>query len=273
MRRHVPILLAALAGALSLVGAHRPGEARPLAHGLIAIESGTLPIILSAPHGGTEGIPGVPERTKGTRVRDDHTGEVAALVAAALEKELHARPALVRAYFHRKFCDANRRESEALEDEGARPVYAAYHEALRSLVDDARTRTNGRALLVDIHGQKQLPDTLVRGTRDGKTVKALLARAGEEAVVGSKSVFGALGDLGYKTDPPRGAPFVQRENPSFEGGYIVATYGSHAKDGIDAIQIEIGRRLREDKAAREKLARDLAAAIAKFHRAYLEKPR
>ena len=273
MRRHLPILAASLAGVLALAGVERPTRAQARVHDLIAIETGTLPIVLSAPHGGTEPIPGCPERKNGVRVRDEATGEVAVLVAAELEKELRAKPSVVRALFHRRFLDVNRSEDEGAEDPAARPVYAAYHAALRGFVDTARARTKGRALLVDLHGQNKLPDTLVRGTRDRRTVAALLLRGGDEALVGSKSIFGALQDAGYATDPPRGAPFAQKENRSFDGGFIVSTYGSHQKDGIDALQIEIGRDLRHEKAARQKLAHDLAAAIVAFHRAFLVKPR
>jgi N-formylglutamate amidohydrolase len=269
-RAAAPILVALLSGAASLLTGHGVSRAQTGVEGLIAIETGTLPIVLSAPHGGQEPIPGVPERKTGTRVSDEYTGEIASLVADELERELHARPSVVRALFHRKYLDANRAEAEALEDPGARPVYAAYHAAIRRFVDAARRRSPGRALLVDLHGQNKQPDALVRGIRDGKTVKALLARAGAEALVGSRSIFSGLSAAGYKIDPPLGAPGA-KENRSFDGGYTVATYGSANADGIDAIQIEIGRELRHDPAPRKKLAHDLAVAIATFYRAYIEK--
>jgi N-formylglutamate amidohydrolase len=274
--RRGPVLLASLAGVAALAGGRGASEAqtsgaRSAAEDVIAIETGTLPIVLSAPHGGQAALPGVAERTKGTRVSDEHTGDVASLVAVELERELHARPSVVRARFHRRYLDVNRSEVEAFEDAGAKPTYVAYHLAVRRFVDSVRRSSPGRALLVDLHGQNKEPETLVRGTRDGKTVSALVARAGAEAMVGSHSIFGRLAAAGYRTDPPIGAPGSPRENRSFDGGFIVATYGSHNPDGIDAIQIEIGRELRHEPARRKKLARDLAAAIAAFHRAYLEK--
>lgn len=271
LARSTPLAVALLAGAVALFAEGPSSEAGPGGDGVIAIETGTLPIILSAPHGGKEALPGVPERKTGTRVSDEQTGELASLVAAELERELHGKPSLVRALFHRRYLDVNRSEDEALEDADARPTYVAYHAALRRFVDAARKTSPGRALLVDLHGQNKEPDTLIRGTRNGKTVTALLARAGSEALVGSKSIFGALGDAGYRTDPPRGAKATAKENRALDGGFIVATYGSHNADGVDAIQVEVGRELRHDPAPRKKLARDLAAAIATFYRAYVEK--
>jgi hypothetical protein len=52
------------------------------------------------------------------------------------------------------------------------------------------------------------------------------------------------------------------------GGYIVQTYGSHRGRGIDAIQLEIGTKLRA-RANLERTATDLAEAIAVFAQEYL----
>ena len=54
----------------------------------------------------------------------------------------------------------------------------------------------------------------------------------------------------------------------YVGGYIVQTYGSHHGRGIDAIQLEIGTKLRA-RSNLEQTATDLAEAIAVFAHAYL----
>ena len=80
---------------------------------LLTVWAGMLPIILSAPHGGRQSIPGVPARS-GTGViqfatgRDNNTDELAEKIAIRLEKRLNAKPFLVVARVERKYLDANR---------------------------------------------------------------------------------------------------------------------------------------------------------------------
>lgn len=93
----------------------------------------------------------------------------------------------------------------------------------------------------------------------------LLRRSGPESLAGPDSLFGALARAGYRVHPADEG----EEASSYWGGPIVKTYGSHQPDGIDAIQVEVGRNLRTDPAKRQKLARDLAAAILRFHGKYL----
>src|SRR4051794_17605429 len=99
MSRRLALLLVPLAAAAGLIpSAPVSGLAQdnddPRPEDLITIRKGTLPIILSAPHGGRKPIPGVPERKGGPRVekfqtvRDDNTAELTVLLTVELEKKL-----------------------------------------------------------------------------------------------------------------------------------------------------------------------------------------
>lgn len=249
---------------------------------LITVQRGTLPIIISAPHGGQCRIPGSKDRTTGVTVRDDMTAEVALLVAQRITAKLGQKPSFVIAQFSRKDADANRAPGapDAYENDAAKAQHAAYHAALRALVDEASTHAPG-AILIDLHGQKREPDAIVRGTRDGKTVVKLLARAGDEALTGPDSICGRLRKSGYTILPALDEPATDRHPLSekfFDGGYIIAHYGADpapnsaerdAKDPaktIDAIQLEIGRARSTDTL---KLARDLGDAVVAFHQRFL----
>ena len=85
------------------------------------------------------------------------SAKIAAL-ATRVEKLLGAPPYLVAARFSRKYIDANRIEAEAIESPQAKPVYDAYHEQIRQF----------------------------------RTVAALLEKHGPDALIGPKSVFGAV---------------------------------------------------------------------------------
>lgn len=128
---------------------------------LVRIQSGDLPIILSAPHGGQFDVPDVdvrkiegrPTGGRGYVVsRDRGTEELAIEAAAAIEKEFGKKPYFVIARSHRKYVDFNRPPEIAFDDPDARPVYEQYHEALRQSCVAVQKRFH-RGLLLDLHGQ------------------------------------------------------------------------------------------------------------------------
>jgi N-formylglutamate amidohydrolase len=240
----------------------------------LLIQKGTLPIIISAPHGGRKEVPGVPERlgkglTNFHTVLDANTAEIAETFAAELEDQLRGKPWLVVARFERKFIDANRSPEEGCESEKARPLYDAYHGALEAACKAVKQKY-GRGLLLDLHGQGEYRDAICRGTRNSKTVTLLKDRDGWPALTGRRSVLGYLQRIGYKVLPNCEADEKTREPAKFNGGYIIDTYGSHTGHAIDAIQLEIGSayRAREKDRFRE-TAKDLATAVAVFHDEFL----
>jgi hypothetical protein len=164
-----------------------------------------LPIILSAPHGGRESIPGVPVRrgigvAQFTTERDGNTAELAEAIGRALGDRLDAKPFLIVARFERKYVDANRPHAAAYESAAAKPYYEAYHRALEDASERVRQRWMG-GLLLDIHGQGAEADTIFRGTDNGRSISALQQKFGNEALTGPKSIVGQLALKGYKVIP------------------------------------------------------------------------
>ncbi len=235
----------------------------------VTVWAGALPIILAAPHGGRRAILGVPVR-RGIGVprfrtsRDKNTDELAEKVARKLEQSLGARPFLIIARFERRFVDANRASENAYEAEAARPYYKIYHRALEHACAQIRQRW-GRGLLLDIHGQAAEAETIFRGTDNGKSVAALEGRFGRSALVGAKSIFAQLERRGYKIAPATTSTEAEQR---YTGGYTTRTYGSHRGTGVDAIQLEIGARLRAQSNL-ERTAADLAESVKVFAVEYL----
>lgn len=260
------LLLAAACVALLTVTATHASD-------LVIVESGELPVILTAPHGGGQDVPGCAMRSPvGTRFvnrPDQYTDVLARGIADELKRLTGKPPYLVMARFHRKFIDANRRDDEAYGDPGCAAVYEAYHSAIRRLIDEIRKK-HPHAMLFDIHGQATYPDSILRGTHFGTAVTRLLARAGAPAVTGPDSVFGRFAAMGYHIVPlNNNAAAAWIEAPGYTGGHTVALYGSHRADGIDAMQLEFGRALRA-KEVISKTARDTAEAIAAFYAGFLK---
>ena len=261
----------AFAGILWLLAAG-PATAEVQPNALVTYKKGDLPIILSAPHGGTEAIPGAPERTganakRFVRARDMNTDKLAALIADKLETKLGKRPYVIAAKFHRKYLDANRAAKDAYESDPAKVVYDAYHKAIKDARADV-TRRFGRGVLFDVHGQVKHRDAVLRGTQNGKTVRHLIQRYGAEANIGKTSLFGALAAQGVPILPK--VDSKDREVSGYSGGYIVVAHGSADGGTIDAIQLEFGRALRETNVL-PATAQKIANAIQAFAEKYLPK--
>ena len=250
----------------------RPEPAKPDA--LVSVQKGTLPIIVSAPHGGKIAIPDVPERLglgvkQFAKVRDTNTSELTEKFVAALEKQLDGKVWFAIARFERKYLDVNRPRDGAYENDGAKPAYDAYHDALAAACKAVKDK-HGAGLLLDLHGQGVFENQICRGTQNGKSVKLLAQRHGWPAVTGKNSVLGRMERAGYQVLPKCNAAEETREEVQFNGGFIVQNYGSHTGYGIDAIQFEFGTYLRE-REAYPRTAADLADAVAAFHDAHLKK--
>ncbi len=241
---------------------------------LVHVQTGDLPIILSAPHGGTAGVPGVSER-KGVGLptgpsgfftgRDGGTEELALEVSDAIKKRFGKAPYLVVSKVHRKYMDPNRPADIAFEDAAMKPYYDHYHDTLSKYCREVSERFQAGVLL-DLHGQGTNRETVFRGTKNGLTVRHLREMFGEEAHHGSKSLFGLLSARGWTVHP---SPQDNREQSGFTGGFIVQTHGGNPSKLIDAIQLEFGAEYRV-VGKRAKTAEVLADALTEYASLYLK---
>ena len=256
--------------ALVVMIPHAQGQVRP--EDYMTVRQGQLPILVTAPHGGQKLIPGVAMRQQGVAAKlvltpDEHTDALAEKLASDLQSRLGRAPFLIVAQFDRRQVDANREERDAFDQPGGSEVkslYTAYHQAVAAACAEIE-KTWGRGLLIDVHGQSAEPDGIFRGTVNGQSVSLLLREKGPDAIVGPNGVMGALTRKGYRIIPDMA---VDKDDPRFPGRYTVRTYGSHTGRRIDAIEFEIGNRLRAPDRL-EATARDIGEAVSGFARAYL----
>ncbi|MEN8774946.1 MAG: N-formylglutamate amidohydrolase [Akkermansiaceae bacterium] len=271
MSRSIAVLLLALfPGLFLLVAAGDQTHPPEKESTLISFSKGDLPIILSAPHGGRQKIPGVEPRV-GEGIKrfvdrtDIWTDQLTQKLANEIETSTRKRPYVVVANFHRKYVDANRSPELAYESPKAKLTYDAYHAALAEAKADVEKRF-GRGLVIDIHGQASLLDTVIRGTQNGKTVEHLVQKFGNGSHLGKTSLFGRLKENGFEVNPSVGSS--DREHPKFTGGYITRKYGSMDGGTVDAIQLELGKNLRRPENL-EKNTKRLSSAIISFATEYL----
>jgi len=242
---------------------------------LIDVQRGTLPIVITAPHGGLDDVPGVPLRVNRDAYRfvtgvDTHTHRLALHLAKDLEQRLGAKPYFVTARFHRKYIDANRAAEHAYESPTAKPYYDGYHDTIAEYCREI-LKNHGGGLLIDVHGQAIYKDEILVGTVGGTTVPLLRERFGAEALVGKTGMVGRLQAAGLRTMPATDA--VDFHVPKFDGGFTVQNYGSHQAGGLDAIQFEFGSNYRIPERVDDS-ARKAAAALEAFYLRYVvrEKP-
>jgi N-formylglutamate amidohydrolase len=243
---------------------------------LVYVQAGDLPIILSAPHGGTGDVPGVSERSGAGLPtgpsgffsgRDGGTEELAQEVADAIKMRFGKSPYVVISKVHRKFMDPNRPSHIALEDAKMKPYYDHYHDSLSKYCREVTDRFKA-GVLIDLHGQGTSRETVFRGTKNGLTVAHLRQTFGEAAHNGPKSLFGLLSARGWTVHP---SPHDEKEQSGFTGGFIVQSYGSMKSQPIDAMQLEFGAEYRV-AGKRAKTAAVLADALVEYASLYLKLP-
>src|SRR5262249_40907718 len=161
----------------------------------MSLWAGNLPLILTAPHGGREPIPGIEQRrgvgvAQFTTGRDANTDQLAEAVALKLRARL-GHPFLAIARLDRKYLAVKRPVKAAYERAGAKPYYDEFHRAITVSADKVRAQWRC-GLLLDLHGQGAEVEAIYRGTDNGETVTSLLKQHGREALMGAYSIFGQL---------------------------------------------------------------------------------
>jgi N-formylglutamate amidohydrolase len=243
---------------------------------------GNLPIILTAPHGGREPVPGLAPRDITNKPKgndplryivgmDFNTDVIVQGIAREIKQLTGKASYMVMARFQRKFIDANRVPDVAYDDPSAEPYYRYYHDTIRRFVDDVREHYPA-GILIDVHGQSKMPGALIRGTHNGKTITKLLARAGVDALTGTTGLYGQLEANGFVVFPANTVPLEGKsENAGFLGGFTLYKYGSNNPTGIDAVLFEFGSDYRK-KSEIESTINRAGKSIAAFYERYLKAP-
>jgi hypothetical protein len=223
---------------------------------------GTLPLVITAAHGGTVLPTDLPDRTWGTLVRDLATDTLALLVADSLEALTGERPHLVRVHLHRRKLDANRDLDEAAQGNAeAIRAWREFHAWTEAAMATVRA-SHARGLYLDVHGHGHDVQRLELGYLLSASDLALGDAALNEPELAARSSLrelaswtgrtpaevvrgpGSPGDrfhrLGYPAVPspqdphPGGAPY-------FSGGYNTRRYGCSEGGPICGFQLEANR--------------------------------
>lgn len=250
--------------------------------------AGNLPLIITAPHGGTDSASALPNRTYGTTSTDLNTAELSRAIRTACFNRFGRWPHVIICRVPRTKIDCNREIVEGAQGVAAtEAVWNEYHNLIL-MAKDAVTSSYGRGLLIDIHGHGHTLQrmevgynlstaTLNRNSfyssdKNSSCVRELANRTRvsfEELIRGSYSLGTLLDARGYPSVPSLALPNPGKDtsgadNEYFSGGYTVETYGTISPNTgtINAIQIESNYTgVRDTSSNRAAFAADLTDAL------------
>ncbi|KAF2070164.1 hypothetical protein CYY_008521 [Polysphondylium violaceum] len=213
------------------------------------------------------------------------------------------RPYIVYSKIHREMCDFNRNQDNAFEHPQMKQHYNLYHGTIDRFIKQIKENDSnwnkGRALLLDMHGQSDLVDYIVRGTRNTTTVTSMLNHFGNDSLIGPNSIFESLVQQNINVFPrtvpqeettnngvidkvdsksrffsPKPAlakielnPY--KEHPYFSGAFTVGNYSSPPYS-IDCIQIEVGSKWRSNQENRTTISKALRSSILTYYNSFMK---
>jgi hypothetical protein len=260
--------------------------------GYVEYRPGTLPLVLTAPHGGYLEPVEIPNRGWGTTATDRNTRELTLAIREALFARTGAYPHVIISNLHRIKLDPNREINEAAQGnpdaERAWWEFQIFADEAGDLVEEAF----GQGLHLDIHGHGHEIARLEIGYLLGRSdlaesdatlsgsiyvnkssVRALALAPGNDlpSIIRGPNSLGTL--LEERFVPA--VPSISQPNPGqddyFTGGYNTVRHGSRDGGEINGIQIEHHYPgLRDSEENREAYAARLADALLAFFPAFFD---
>jgi hypothetical protein len=268
--RFYHVLTAVLVACICAQAQYTPGTSYFGRNRYIEYIAGNMPVIISAPHGGTIAPSGMKNRTEAlcndtsnfSTAEDTNTDDVVRALDTAMRNLIGCRPHTIICRLDRGKLDCNRDlATGACGDSLAQIAWFEFH----NFINMARTnlRSNfARGLYIDFHGHGHTIQRLELGyglssaelrasdaylnrtsVRNNSTIRALansnLQNLNHAQLIRGTQAFGTMmANAGYPS-----VPSLQDSSPAvnedyFNGGYNVRRYGTADSGIIDAIQIE-----------------------------------
>jgi len=251
---------------------------------------GTLPLVLTAPHGGYMEPLEIPNRGWGTTAQDRNTRELTLAIREELFSRTGANPHVILSNLHRRKLDPNREIVEAAqgnpEAERAWWEFQMYAEAAGNVVAES----HGEGLHLDIHGHAHevnrveigyllsrtdldQPDGFLSGMAylNKASIKALAEKPGNDlaGLIRGQESLGALLEERFVPAVPSPSQPDPGADDYFSGGYITERHGSRDGGTISAVQLEHHfPGLRDEEENRQRYAEALVDALLVYFPAH-----
>ena len=223
----------------------------------IQSQKGTIPLIISVPHGGTVKIKGIPMRKHGIRGIDKATIRLGKDLVKNIEERYQAKkldskiPYYIFSKVHRTQIDFNRNPNKAYRDNSniAQQIYSLYHETLKKYILESIEHF-GQTTLIDIHGFES--NKRPKGFRDVDIVlgtnnlKSIYSHERPKKRNWDNNIRGRIIETIQELGVPIAPSLSRRREYVLKGGYITQNYGASEFKKSQAIQIEFSERIRLD---------------------------
>lgn len=256
----------------------------------IEYRPGTLPLILSIPHGGYLTPEEIADRDCDgcTYVNDGFTQELGYELYQAIFEQVGCYPHLIINHLDRRKLDGNRNIGEAADgDDLAEQAWLDFHTFI-SAAKACVTDVYGKGFFVDLHGHGHSVQRIEYGyllfEEELAFADAVLNSATyvnysslrnlvntnamglshTDLLRGSGSLGSLTAGVGYPGVPSSSDLFPLAGQPYFSGGYNTVTHSSYQGGSIDGVQVECNQSIRFDTAARMEFAVAFAGTLIDF---------
>lgn len=256
----------------------------------IEYRPGTLPLIISVPHGGYLTPDEIEDRDcEGcTYVNDGFTQELGYELYQAIFEQVGCYPHLIINHLDRRKLDGNRNLSEAADgDDLAEQAWLDFHTFI-SAAKACVTDVYGKGFFVDLHGhghsvqrieygyliyedELAFEDDVLNSTTyiNYSSLRNLvntntMGLSHTDLLRGQGSLGTLTAEVGYPGVPSASDPFPVAGQPYFSGGYNTVTHSSYQSGSIDGVQVECNQSIRFDSAARMEFAVAFAGTLIDF---------
>lgn len=257
-----------------------PGQTYFDSSGYVEYRAGNLPIILSAPHGGSLQPAEIPDRDCAgcVYVKDTWTKEITEGMYDEFVNETGCYPHIIINLLHRRKFDANRDIGDAADGNATvEMAWQNYHDFIEAAETQVQT-DYGKGLFLDIHGHAHTIQRIELGyllsgselalSDDQLNTDIWIQESSIRSLAGSNiqglshaqllrgaESFGSLmHNKNFPSVPSATEPFPNDGEPYFSGGYNTQRHGSVDGVGtIDAIQLELNSNIRFDSGLRASL--------------------
>lgn len=121
----------------------------------VLIQRGSLPIVITAPHGGLDRPSSIPDRKQEGNLflADMKTKEIAEAVGRGIHDHFkYAAPHMVLSKISRRKVDLNRSLKEGTESKNGEKVWQEYHGYVQEAIDSV-LKEHQHGILLDFHGK------------------------------------------------------------------------------------------------------------------------
>jgi hypothetical protein len=255
-------------------------------------QQGTLPIIISVPHGGYDSPISIPDRTcpGAVLVRDAFTLELSEQINQAFLELTGCVPYIITCHISRRKVDCNRNLADGTcNNSQAMVIYNDYHNFIKQAQQNAIHVFDKDLFFIDLHGHGHTlqrielgyllfadelnrsdafldSDAAIRESSIQSLVPRNVRQFGHAALIrGSSSLGTLLGNSGFPSVPSTQIPSPGND-PYFSGGFITANYTSYAPlNQVPGLQMELNfTGIRDTPENRRHFARTLAITLLDY---------